>query len=235
MPGSAVFTIKLGGEKDKRISAEALKEALESALEMLNSVGEDFAPAGTPVRWEVVKASMRSPLTLSFAPVIEGKNTRGLGNKIVRATVDGAWRVEKRAALPPHFNEQTLEATSNLRKVARQEGAKVTIAANGKKVTLTENTTEHVKEIVEKARIYLDYGTIEGAIEILSVHGRPSFSVFERLTGHKVECLGGTDHFPLYEKKADSGDASPAKSESGKKGAAGPDGQPAEAGRQIQL
>ncbi len=64
---AAGFTIKLG-EGENRISIDALAEALENALEMLRSVGQEFTPAGTVVRWEVVAASMRSPLTMRFAP-----------------------------------------------------------------------------------------------------------------------------------------------------------------------
>jgi hypothetical protein len=188
MPPTA-FTIKLG-EGQQRVSIETLTQALENALDILRNVGNDFAPSDATVRWEVVAASMRSPLTLAFAPRVQGGHNGHIGAKLIGACVSGIRQVEKKAILPPHFNEAALNAVQRLHQVAAGDGAKVTVSSNGKRpITLTPKTVEHVKAIVAKARIYVDYGTIEGRLEILSVHQHDSFFLFETLTNKRIECI----------------------------------------------
>jgi hypothetical protein len=195
MPGE--FTIKLG-EGQKRVTIEVLTEALENALEVLRNVGQSFTPSDVVVKWEVVAASLRSPLTLSFAPSIQGnvKGRRIIGKRIANISVLGIKALEKRAALPNYFNEEALLATEKLIKGAQREGIKITVSSNGKStVTPTAQTVENIRQVVEKARIYIDYGTLEGSLEIVSVHGRDSFFIFESFTNNKVECIAPPELF----------------------------------------
>jgi hypothetical protein len=189
------FTLKLG-EGEQRVSIDALKEALENALDLLHNVGQEFAPAGAVVRWEVVAASLRSPLSMTFAPRSQGngKLSRAVGKRIVAACVHGLDLLEKKPVLPPHFNEEALLAVQRLVKVAQKEGAKMTVASDGTKgVTPTTLATEHIRQIVEKARIYLDYGTLEGCLEEISVHVSPSFAIWESFTNNKIDCAITSD------------------------------------------
>jgi nucleotide-binding universal stress UspA family protein len=189
------FTLKLG-EGEQRVSIDALKEALENALDLLRNVGQEFAPAGTVVRWEVVAASLRSPLSMTFAPRSQGtgKLSRAVGKRIVAACVHGLGQLEKKPVLPPHFNEEALLAVQRLVKVALKENAKITVASNGTVgVTPTARTTENIKKVVEKARLYVDYGTIEGRLEEISIHGPTRFAVWDELTDARTDCLIGDD------------------------------------------
>ena len=188
MPASG-FTIKLG-EGENRISIDALAETLENALELLRSVAQDFTPAGAVVRWEVVAAHMRSPLTMRFAPaprVLSG--CRAFGKQTAAACVHGLAKLEMEPELPPHFNEDALLAVQKLVKGTQKEGARMTIAFDqGQGVTPTTQAVENIKKVVEKARKYIDYGTIEGRLEEVSVHDGPHFTIWEALTNYAVNC-----------------------------------------------
>ena len=186
---AAGFTIKLG-EGENRISIDALAEALENALEMLRSVGQEFTPAGTVVRWEVVAASMRSPLTMRLrAAQGNGRLPRAYGKRIAEACVHGLAKLEREPELPPHFNDDALLAVQKLVKGTQKEGAKMTVAFDrAESVTPTAQAVENIKRVVEKARIYIDYGTLEGRLEEVSIHGGPHFVIWEALTNHRVEC-----------------------------------------------
>jgi hypothetical protein len=189
----AGFTLKLG-EGEHRVSMDVLAEALENALEMLRGVGQDFT--GSVVRWEIVKASLKSPLTMTFAPSVQGngKMPRSVGKQIVTACVNGLAGLEREAALPPHFNEEAMMAAQKLVKGVQKEGAKMTVASdrtNG--VTPTVRIVENIKKVVEKARTYTDYGTIEGRLEVISVRGGTSISICEAFTNHRIDCEITTD------------------------------------------
>jgi hypothetical protein len=77
----------------------------------------------------------------------------------------------------------------------------VSVATDGKhEVTPTERTVAHIRQVVEKARVYLDYGTLEGRLEEISVHGGYRFTIWEELTNYRIECSISPDR--LEEAKA---------------------------------
>jgi len=199
MPTSA-FTIKLG-EGVKRVSLDVLTEALQNALEILQNVSQDFTSGA--VRWEVVKASLKSPLMLAFAPSSQnnGKLPPAVGRRIVAACAGGFDELEREAILPPHFNEEALLAADRLMKVAQKEGAKLAVGAGRRpEVTPTTRAVEHIRQVVDKARMYIDYGTIEGSLDEISVRGGLHFAVWEALTNHRIECAATPER--LEEAKA---------------------------------
>jgi hypothetical protein len=190
----AALTIKLG-DRDTFVSVAMLTRALENALEMLRSLEPDFAPSDSQLQWVVVKATTRSPLTLTIAPRANGKALTKIGKRIVAACVRGIQEIESRPALPPHFREETIEAAQKMLRAV--EGAPLMLASDKKhQVRPTPKGVQHLEEIVAKARIYLDYGTIEGKLEIVSVHEHKSFFIFEILTSYRIECIiANEDHF----------------------------------------
>jgi hypothetical protein len=119
----AAFTIKLG-EGQNRVSIETLTEALESAIKMLAGVGEEFTPSGVVVRWELVAASLKSPVALTFKPRVQGSPPRAntIGPRIAAACVRGMAQLERKAVQPAHFNEDALLAAERLVKVAQKDG-----------------------------------------------------------------------------------------------------------------
>jgi hypothetical protein len=185
------FTIKLG-DGNKRVTIETLTQALENALAMLRSVGRDFAPGGVEVRWEVVGASLRSPLTLSFAPRIPGpaRDTNRLAKQISTACLNGIGQLEARAESPPHFDDDALRAAQSLIKMAQRENVKLTVATDKKhEVTPTARAVENINQVAARARIYVDEGTVEGMLQEICVRGGVSVAVWDDLTDHRVECV----------------------------------------------
>lgn len=198
------LTITLS-EKDGRVGVEALRVALESALDMLRSVEADFVGSDAEVRWEVVRVRMGSPLRLTFSPRVTGRagakniperSSRSLGRKIVRACLQGVRGIESAPTMPAHFNEEALDAARKLAKVSENQGPSLTLSSNASgTVTLTENAVRNIEEVRAKARLYVDFATIEGQLEVVSAHGRRSFFVWEALTNQRVECFGTDEHF----------------------------------------
>jgi len=193
----APLTIKFG-DKNTYMSVATVAQALESALEMLRSLEEDFAPRGSEVRWEIVRASMQSPLTLTFRPSVRGKPAKGIGNRIAKACVSGIEEMEKEPTLPKHFKEETLDAVQKLIKTVNDDGGKVTLSSNGKKVSPGGEVVRNIHSVIERVRRYTDYGTIEGELQTVSVRGREHFLIYETFTDNKVTCSVTQEQFQQW-------------------------------------
>ncbi|HLN30460.1 MAG TPA: OB-fold nucleic acid binding domain-containing protein [Gemmataceae bacterium] len=180
------------------MSIAALAQALENALEMLRSLEEDFAPRGSDIRWEIVRARMQSPLTLTFLPSVKGKPARGIGNRIAKACVRGIEEMEKEPTLPKHFKEETLDAVQKLIKTVNDDGGKVTFSSNGKKVSPGVEAVKNIHAVIETARRYIDYGTIEGQLQTVSVRGTQHFFTYETFTDNKVMCSVTPEQFQQW-------------------------------------
>ncbi len=192
--GEFTFTL---GEKDKPVSAETLTKVLEDTLEMLRSISGDFVTSDTPVRWEVVRAETKSPLTITLAPRVLGlaaRTARSVGTKIVKAAVSGVKKIESKPVQPPHFNVDAMLAAKDMYLTAQRDGANLVFETKRTKpVTMSAVFVRNVDELVEKVRAYVDHATIEGTLEALSVHVHDNFSIWETLTGNKVECVATGD------------------------------------------
>jgi hypothetical protein len=189
------LTITLSGDGG-RLSVETLKDALDNALDMLRGLESEFVSAGVDVRWEVIRATMKSPFKITFMPRVPGKSGGATGRKIVKACLQGIDTIEHSPTPPKHFTDEVLEAARKLVKTAKKDGASVVISSNGKnQVALTTNSIKNIDEIISKARTYTDLSTIEGRLEVISVHEGFSCVVWETLTNQRIECLMDEESF----------------------------------------
>lgn len=180
---------------DGRVAVESLASTLDDALELLRSVSADVVASGVNVRWEVTRTRTRHPLQIMVAPYVSGARASvAVRRQLIRACMAGVKQIEETAEAPAHFNASALDAAKRL--AARPADSRVSVSWNGKEsVTLTENAARHIDAISEKARRYSDRSTIEGRLEIVSVHEQRSFFVSETLTGRRIECFGNDAAF----------------------------------------
>jgi hypothetical protein len=173
-----------------RLGVETLTKTLGNALAMLRTLEREFVEFGTEVRWEVVKLQMRSPLRLTVSPSIDGKPAKAVGGRIVKAALVGVKNIEKSATHPKHFDEDTLEATRDLFRVVRKDGSVLKLSLDHKnEVTVTDRAFEHIEDVVLRARVYVDHGTIEGQLDEISVHESPVAFIWERFPVRRIKCV----------------------------------------------
>lgn len=65
-----------------------------------------------------------------------------------------------------------------------------TVLAPGESdVVPTLHAAANIRDILEAAsKTLYEYGTIEGMLEVISTHNGDSFTIWEKLTNHRVEC-----------------------------------------------
>lgn len=183
------------GTKDGTVTVDQLIAALENALDMLRNIERHFPHTGDPIAWRITRASMRSPLTMTLTPVAPQKKVRKLGLKIAAAWVMGLKLLEATPALPPHFDDYTLESAKKFVSVSKGDGPALKVFGHKESVTPTTRTIEHAEELEARARVYIDYATIEGRLEVISTHKVDSFFIWEVLTNHRIECFSTPELF----------------------------------------
>jgi hypothetical protein len=185
---SQPLKISLGG-KNERLDVDTLIAALENTLEVLRNLGKQFSVPDDTIHWEITKARMGSPLTITVEPRATGRRATGIGEKIAKAAVHGLRLLEQEATPPPLFDEETLEAAKRLASIVREKGSKLKLVVPDEPpATPTEKTIQHITEIEEKARSFIDHATIEGKLEEVSVHETHHVNLWETLTNYKIEC-----------------------------------------------
>lgn len=189
------LTITLS-DKDGRLSVDTLKKALENALEMLRQIEANIVSSGVEVRWEVVRARMRSPLALTLSPRVSrnGRSSKTVGRQLVKSALQSVSALERGKVPPRYFTDEAMEATRKLVNVAKSDSAVVSFESKSvPKFQLTEKTLEQIDALASKARLYVDFSTIEGRLEVVSVHDHDSFFVWETLTNRRIECFADAE------------------------------------------
>lgn len=182
-------------DKDGQVNLDLLIETLENALALLRGFTSEVIASGLDIRWQVVRVKMNSPLRMTLAPLVrrnegKGRPNKTIGRKIVKAALDSMDKLERGAPLPSSFSPESVDAARRLLRATSSEGAALSFESPlAHKVRLTEKSVKHLEEISSKGRLYVDHSTIEGRLEAASVHNQNTFSVWESLTGHRVECV----------------------------------------------
>ncbi|HYH67866.1 MAG TPA: hypothetical protein VD866_24425 [Urbifossiella sp.] len=188
------LTITLSGD-DGAVSVTALIEALENTIQVLRSLEAQHGLSET-IRWEVVRATMKSPLTLTIAAKVRAMKARKASGQVMDSYVGGLRDVFVNTVRPKDFDDDSLEAVRRLATQPYKEHAKLTVQTNTHQVVIPDSdplVVENITRLIAatKGRVsqsHHETGTIEGTLEVVSTHHGDSFSVWEHLTGYKVEC-----------------------------------------------
>lgn len=137
---------------------------------------------GEPVHWtvEVEKGS----IVLPTKPQVP----QDVRREIVRAVADGMATVETHAERPPYFNDHALVQARALANLSTDD-VPIRVRNGNTQTRLTKQLVAHVDLVTGEAQPRI--GTIEGQLESVNVHARPTFAVWERLTGNRIECAAG--------------------------------------------
>jgi hypothetical protein len=179
------LTILVSGREDD-VSLSSVVHVLKEALAMLRDIDLGIAGTGkTTLRWDVVEASLHSPLTLTIAArAIDDTPSAGVAS----ALVVGLSVLEREARTPEHFTDTTVQHAKKLVKALDDSVDSISIFAPGLPVAKpTQRVAANVDDIMKD-----EYQTVDsdlmGVLEILNAHGRVEFTIFDPITGQKTAC-----------------------------------------------
>ncbi len=188
------LTLKLEGPE---LTLSHVEWAAKDLAKIVREVSSSVTRAGgDAVRW-IVSRSQAGSFELELTPTPRKKAVPdSLMPEIVAAIVDGIAGVQARAERPPHFSDSALKSASALANLVGKEVYAVQIFGGRGRATLTKQAVANIDELIGPK--LESFGTVEGTLEALTVHGQPQFAIYETLTGHRVDCLFG-ERIPLDE------------------------------------
>lgn len=182
---SAEVTLIIGPEEGE-IPARSFLDTVENSLSILRELDSavSLKRRGT-LRWLIGELSLRSPatVTLRAVPPPEG---RDFGPEVARAYIEGLHQLETEGTAPPLFTDDALQAAGQLGRIQSSLGGRTKIKALGREITVTERVSASVSEL--EARTYTTEGSAEGLLEMVTLHERRYFRVYDAVSGVGIPC-----------------------------------------------
>jgi hypothetical protein len=181
----AEITIKVRAREDF-VPVDSFLTVVSSTLSILNEFGH-ISGAEAAFTWKVSAASLQSPLTLTIFS--DAPN----GDVIVRECIGVFEQAEQSSDLPfARWNYKTLENAKRLVSVLNDGVSQVTFSAPGiPAISPTQRVAASIDYLLAPA--FEDYGSFEGTLETLSVHGRTRFNIFDPVKGRAIACYFAAD------------------------------------------
>lgn len=163
-------------------SVDLLRKSLEDIGRLLKDVDRAmYGPKSTHL-WYVGNIQSSAP-TITVRPDPQGTEAaKAVGEGLLTVTA-GTDRP------PPHFSEQAL---TGLRKMRRLFGGdsrarSIAVSVDGRQIAaIRGNIGDQVDRILTAG--YRNLGSLEGTLEIINVHGAPTITIWERVSGSPVRC-----------------------------------------------
>jgi hypothetical protein len=163
-----------------------------AAIGALLHVAEEVAAATADdarFDWIVETVSKSSPLAVRLAPRARHRTGAGVAQGVMLRVVDGMRTVQDEAERPEFFTDRALKEARDLSKLTKAHGTTAQVGVVGQILDVTPRLAQSVDRILEP--VYRAYGSVEGRLEALNVHGRKYFAVYDDLTGDRIECAFG--------------------------------------------
>jgi hypothetical protein len=154
----------------------------QEAVELLRGV--DCAKAGTPkpnMSWDILDISMRSPIALTL-------QSRAFGNQdveVVDPFLQDVDRLEK-GELPKYLNPEMQIRLKKLVSVINHGIRGIRLNSDSLEVRPTLRIAAKVDELTN---LYYEFWSIEGKLDVISVHGKDSITVWDARWHCAVKCL----------------------------------------------
>lgn len=187
----AKVTLDLEGPK---IPVERFLEAVEALLTLLREIDRDLGKKADPsLTWFIADLKGGSA-HVGVAALPKFKRLPApFAQRVISTAAGGISALERNVERrPAHFSDAALEAARTLtsavgvRSNRQQQLAQVRIRFGQKHVHMTEQTAATVERLIGPRSTSL--GSVEGRLEVISIHDREHFRVLDRVTGRLVSC-----------------------------------------------
>ena len=168
------------------ISIHTFLSATENELRILQDLDSAIsrAPGGT-LDWLVTDLSLGSlVIELDSRSRLEDKN---IGLDVANVFAKGLHQIEEEGTTPPYYSEYTLQkAKALLRLIGRDGAVGLHVSSPGFSADLTARASANIGELIPVRHESL--GSVEGTIEMISIHGSPRFVIYHSRTRKAVSC-----------------------------------------------
>ncbi len=166
----------------------AFVKAAGSWNALLRSVDREVAGGSrSNVTWVIESINKGSPLFVELiAQPARAEVKPEVVKKTVGAVAEGLRVIQQEARRPAYFSDRSLESAKELAELHDQNLTVIRVRNGQASIDVTKRLSANVDELIGPK--ISSEGTVEGTLEVVSIHGRHEFSIFEPLTGNRVIC-----------------------------------------------
>lgn len=184
----AKVTLELDGPT---IPVDRFLSALEALLTLLREIDRELGDRGEPSLGWIISGLRSGSAHVSVAPQPRIKKTAAVhAQRVIQAAAAGLAKLEHDGdRRPRHFSDGALEAARTLTQSVgthKERLVQVRVRFGPKQLQLTERTAATVEQLIGPQSKSL--GSVEGRLEVISIHGREHFRILDRVTQRTVAC-----------------------------------------------
>lgn len=186
-PSDAVPTIGLHLEGDE-VMAKTFVRAAQCLLDILSEVGRSVS-GGKNLEWRFSDLSLGSA-RLAMQPKSGAAREHHAAAAISR-TISGLAELAETAQHPAHFTHKALTRARTLGTLAAAAPERIRASSSGRSIaartcSITRELATHARQAMRRPPP--EFGSIDGILEAVSIHGQVAFVVYDPLTNDRVEC-----------------------------------------------
>ena len=176
-----------------KVTLDALHGSVERVRKLVHDVDGVVTQRRSRVHraWYITDFHSSSP-TITITPASDGTDS---GERAARAVVTGiAWvNTPGQRTPPPHFSERELEDLRSLRQLRGRGVSRIDFECGQKAAqVLPSRVEEQVDRILRAGDT--EYGSLEGELDAVNLHGHPTLTIWESITGLAVRCSFPQDY-----------------------------------------
>lgn len=174
-----------------RITSYRFSKCVNTFFELLNDVAQSVS--GKKRAIDFLVSVKPGSIVLCVKP--EATNGSATDVKQTISTLkNGIDAISKRTRPPREFSENAqrkLYELGNVASIKQEDIDHVKLKINRVTRELTPSSVSYVDDLLGTA--FKAYGTVDGQLEALDLHGKLTFCVFEDISGNKVKCTFSED------------------------------------------
>ena len=166
-------------------------DAILSTLHVLRDLDSTISMRRrATLRWTLGKLSYGSPATITMVgfPPAEG---RDVGPDVARRYIDGLRLLSVGKELPDFFSESALQAAKRLAQLTRDNARSITITSSERSIQVTQRIGVNIDDLMNRS--YASEGTVEGVVEMATLHERTYFRIYDAIHGWGIPCYFATE------------------------------------------
>ena len=179
------ITISVEG-RTPDLLAQPFLDAVGNSLQILKDLDASIAMRRRPtLSWTIAHLSIGSPavITLKALPPMTGKD---VSQDVANHYVDGLELLAQGEALPTLFSNDALNTTKRLADLTRGNERVVTVRTAHRSVRVSQRISANIDDLVNRS--YDSEGSVEGVIEMVTIHEHTYFRIYDAIQGWGVPC-----------------------------------------------
>lgn len=183
------LTITVVGKKPHP-DANSFAHIIQETVVVLDQIDAEISKGKTrPIVWRIASVSMNTPISITLEADSDA-NQRNPGKKVISACLRGLGQLEKKPKIPSHYNTRAVSGVKAIVNALNNGVAGVEFSSPGQKTQApTLRAATNIEEIFSKRPgAFHQLSSIEGRLELISMHGGLMAHIFNLRTGEKTSC-----------------------------------------------